>query len=574
MRLDFVKYRRLQKKIKIKVQKSVRPADIFLAERKNMKKIKLNHQPLEAGRYDLKRVGNDIVVTDENGAIKAGVVKTSDEETPDDNSMYAEEASYNVENLEIVSDENGVFVRPKEKNFSLTGISLGMNERHKKNCQRFDGKDISPENPYPEKVSVIGNNLCFDNNLEGCFAQVRFEDGNEMTADKLYQLSSTTDLSLHVVGRDKSKIFVQGSLKAKLNPVPEKKEIKKTLEGIKKEFSLFPEISERIAYMKKAELSEPEIIEVIETFYNKEGIETSEKPKTLYLNKKGHSLVRNILLDILDGNNVLLEGPKSVGKNVAWETVAWLINKPLAVLKITNNTTNDDVFGTLVTDNSVCDKLTKQDAEEYILAQQNAENYDISKAADFEYHKSVAASTHLVFKQGLLTETLVKGNGIFIFDEMDMGNANFLSSILNTLCDDHSKYFEIPGYGIVPLEKGVIIGATQNGSQYMGTQPQNTATMSRFTKYILPNVPDIKKILLNENSGVSEDVLDRLSTLYSDLYEKVESGEISDVCLNIRGFKRILKNIRRGISYKDAVMNQVGNICPEEDRELISDILL
>jgi hypothetical protein len=157
---------------------------------------------------------------------------------------------------------------------------------------------------------------------------------------------------------------------------------------------------------------------------------------------------------------------------------------------------------------------------------------------------------------------------------MDMGNANFLSSILNTLCDDHSQKFEIPGYGVVPLSQRLIVGGTQNGSEYIGTQPQNPATMSRFSEYKLPNLPDIKKILMEEDIDVDENVINKLSTIYQELYDKVESGEISDVCLNIRGFKRALRNIKRGFSINRAIENQIANICPLEEKEVIMDILI
>lgn len=353
----------------------------------------------------------------------------------------------------------------------------------------------------------------------------------------------------------------------------------KTFESEKKrvlEFVRPEDLQKRLDYMSSMNFNEELMTEVLSIY---EPDDEVTEPKTLFKEKKPGDddfLVKNMIEDILDGHNILLEGPKSTGKNVAWETVAWLLNMKICVQKISTQTTNDDVLGSMSTDNSVGEYITPEAVENLLMDLSLIMKGECSPSKEsigLILDKIKLSGTHLKFNPGILTKILLRGRGIFIFDEMDMGTANFLSSIVNTLGDDHSKYFEVPGFGEIPIPEHVIFGATQNGSEYIGTQPQNDATMSRFTKYIIQNPASIKHILKEANGGLHASVYNQLDKIYSALREEVNEGTISDTCLNIRGFKRAIDNIARGKSIDKALERNVVNICDADEREVIKSVI-
>lgn len=402
-----------------------------------------------------------------------------------------------------------------------------------------------------------------------------------------YEIASKSDIKKIIVKNYEAKIVERKSLLYTViieeaeSPKELKDSSRKTgLEEEKNRVLAFvekEELEKRISYMKDLNFEDELIAEVLSLYEN--DLEVVE-PKTLYNEKKIQDddyLIKNMIEDILDGHNILLEGPKSTGKNVAWETVAWLLNMKICVQKISTQTTNDDVLGSMSTDNAVGESINEKGVESMIKDLSLMLKGECSPSSDtikFILDKVKMEGTHLKFNPGILTKVLTRGRGLFIFDEMDMGTANFLSSIVNTLGDDHSQVFDVPGFGEVPIPKNVIFGATQNGSEYIGTQPQNDATMSRFTKYILANPASIKAILKDgSKANVNNQVYSQLDKVYAALREEVNEGTISDTCLNIRGFKRALDNIARGKAITKALERNVANICDADERETILSVI-
>lgn len=333
-----------------------------------------------------------------------------------------------------------------------------------------------------------------------------------------------------------------------------------------------PDLDERIKYMRDYEFGDI-LINSILSSYEENG--NGKRPVHLYISSKdenGEHIIKNICEDIDVGWAVLIEGQKSVGKSVLIETVAWLFNLEVTVFRCSNDSTKDDVLGGMSTDNSV-NELSVEEAESFIKSLSNiAGEDDLKKASNFIIGMSKSSSTHLKFELASLGRVLEKGKGVFVFDEMNMSNPNFLSSIANTLADDHTTEFEIPGYGIVPITKNIKIFGTQNPPGYAGTQAENEATVSRFQKYILVGDTSIKNILSAHNPKAVPKVIDILDNIF--IRFKAEANvTIGEEALNIRGFKRALDSIVNGRNLRSALQISVLNACPEEDQEVLLQIV-
>ena len=302
-----------------------------------------------------------------------------------------------------------------------------------------------------------------------------------------------------------------------------------------------------------------------------------ERPTKLYAEtgtKDKEGLIKKMIRNITLGHSVILEGPKSLGKNVAWETVAWLFNKPLYILKMSAQITKDEMVGMMSTDNTFKKDLSEDKeallaAAGYMFRGEKADE----KTADTILNMINAMSVSLKFQLGILGQWLVDGNGILILDEMNLALPNTLSAAVNSLADDHTTSYEIPGYGIVPISPNCVLGATQNGSSYLGTNEQNAATSSRFVKFILKQPESILNILKDGGIKLSNDTYELCDSLFSEFRKGVNDGRFGDDCLSIRGFLRALRNHKEGEDLGEALRESVANHCPEEERQGIVDII-
>lgn len=437
-------------------------------------------------------------------------------------------------------------------------------------------KEATEDNPYDEKIFIVEEN----NNLYACVGEKNITKAiavvNYPNADEY--VKSKEELKGIIANPYNSAIIKRIGRRFVIKITPAVQELDSDENEITFDIAYEHAISvakkkdvdKRVKYMRDEGVSEQIIASILIGYLPDDDV---VEPKKLYVSDKKSTnsttknLVSNVLIDIVDGFTVLLEGPKATGKNVFWETVAWLLNKKYSVLKVNTQTTNDEALGQMSTDNTSIDLLTVESAKSYLEAMNSKSVTD--EAATFLANSNKAASTCLRYQKGILAQVLTRGNCLFIIDEMDMATANFLSSIVNTLCDDHSHSFEIPGLGEVEIPKSVVFGATQNGAEYIGTQPQNEATISRMCKYILENNTSIKKILREEKVRVSDETIRILDNIYKALNEQVKEGVLSDMCINVRGFKRALHNIARGKSLEDALISNVANLCVQEEREMI-----
>ena len=300
------------------------------------------------------------------------------------------------------------------------------------------------------------------------------------------------------------------------------------------------------------------------------------KPKKVYVmsseRKEEESVLKRVLRNITLGDPVILEGAKGTGKNVCWETVAWLLNRPMEVLNCSAKMTKADMFGSPTTDNTAKEKVTLKGAKALFKALLMKK--DDADAAEFLYATAGCMSPAIKLEQGPVTRALLsaeeKGT-ILIADELNLSDPNTFSGVFNALTDKHTKEYNINGIGVVPIPDDLIIGGTQNGTggAYIGTKQQNDATMSRFN-IIRINAPEsIMPVLNNNNYDVSYDVLKTLDRIYISFAKAKKQGTVSEQALNVRGFERTVQHIMSGQSIIEAVKECVIYSCKASEEGLL-----
>ena len=325
------------------------------------------------------------------------------------------------------------------------------------------------------------------------------------------------------------------------------------------------------------------------------GIQTEMTPlKTMYVNtekseKKPVRFFFQAVGNCATGDAFILEGPKSVGKNVFCETLSFLFNKEYFVIQLNENTSDGDVYGEKSTDNTAAEKLSFEMAAAAITAQtlmskgEDVPEYIMEEAARFELLKSQASSVKIVQALGVWVQWLQRG-GIMVLNEMDMADANFFSQLVNMILDG-TGFMTVPGYGRVDVNPECVLIGTQNGTAYAGTNTQNSASISRFDKYILPQPKDVIGQLKAAAKGSGFEIEDKYLITCNEFYKELLkltaakdefAGAMSDTCLNIRGMVRALKAVKMfdyEVTLKERLIISVVNACAEDERGTIMTIL-
>lgn len=374
------------------------------------------------------------------------------------------------------------------------------------------------------------------------------------------------------------------------------------------------QIDERVAYLEKNGVTPKKtpllfILTLLLIFPQKENI---KRPKKFYIhNVEGESLIKRILRNVALGDPIILEGPKSTGKNVAWETISWLLNRPIEVLNCSARMTYATMFGSPQTDDTAKDKITLEGAKSFIKSFFSKKEND--DAAEFLKNLANCMAPSVKTIPGPVSRAIMSARErgtILIADELNLSDPNTFSGAFNGLTDKHTVEYNISGIGVVQIPHGFIVGGTQNatGGTYLGTKQQNQATMSRFNVIRLSAPGSIKSVLmennhmdfLNEKIGITvrtnndeedeklqrvcedSDVLnfskyeelcanyskfvEVLDIIYKDFQDLVEAGSSTEDCLNVRGFERALSHVLLGETLKESINECVINTCPEDMR--------
>ena len=234
---------------------------------------------------------------------------------------------------------------------------------------------------------------------------------------------------------------------------------------------------------------------------------------------------------MLAGKNLLLVGEKSTGKNVLAENLASYFNRPLWDISFNINIDTASLIGS-----------------------------DTLRAGN------------VVFQPGPIYDCARFG-GFGILDEINMAKNEAIAVLHSTL--DYRRSIDIPGYRRIDLHEATRFIATMNYG-YAGTRELNEALLSRFVVIEMPILAeeDIDLLLQREFPLLKERYRMQLAALFIDLRKKVEGGEISNACLDIRGLIDAISMMDLGLKLRQALdMTVVDKSFDPFEKDLIRDVI-
>lgn len=234
---------------------------------------------------------------------------------------------------------------------------------------------------------------------------------------------------------------------------------------------------------------------------------------------------------ILEGENILLSGPKATGKNLLADNLSELFGRPQWNTSFHINTDSTTLIGTdTFIDNEV--KL----------------------------------------RRGSVYECAING-GFGVFDEINMAKNDAIAVLHSAL--DYRRVIDVPGYERINLHDATRFIGTMN-YEYAGTKELNEALVSRFMVIDIPAVEEEKLMLIlkKEFEDADEEKLIQFGGIFLDLQLKSQNGEISSKSVDLRGLIGSLKAIRRGLKPSLAVnMGVTSKTFDLYEKEIVGDII-
>lgn len=246
----------------------------------------------------------------------------------------------------------------------------------------------------------------------------------------------------------------------------------------------------------------------------------------------GQEILEMAITGILEGENLLLTGPKATGKNVLAENLAWIFGRPAYNVSFHVQTGSAELIGT-----------------------------DTFRNNQVELRKG---SICLCAEQG----------GFGILDEINMAK-NDAVSVLHAVLDDR-RYMDVPGYDRIYLDDATRFIATMNHG-YAGTRELNEALVSRFMVIDMPRQSEktLEKILRTDFPDARPEKLAQFIGVFLDLQEKAQNGEISTKSLDLRGIIAALKTVRCGLSPLRAMRMGLVNKCFDRfEKDIVEDVVM
>lgn len=246
----------------------------------------------------------------------------------------------------------------------------------------------------------------------------------------------------------------------------------------------------------------------------------------------GKDIWEQAITAILQGQNLLLVGTKSTGKNLLANNLASLFNRPSFNVSLNINTDESQLIGS---DTFIDNKVTFRDGP-------------ISLASRI--------------------------GGFVILDEINMAKNEALSILHSTL--DDRRIIDIPGYDLIEISPHTRFIGTMNYG-YLGTRDLNEALVSRFMILELPSISDehLSSLIEINYPNISEEYKNRFTKLFRDIETKVTNSEISSKCLDLRGLISAIGSIELGLAPVKAIeMGIVNKTFDDFERKLVMDIVL
>lgn len=245
----------------------------------------------------------------------------------------------------------------------------------------------------------------------------------------------------------------------------------------------------------------------------------------------GEEILNLAVSALLQGENVLLCGEKATGKNILADNLAWLFGRPSYNISFHVNTDSSTLIGT--------DTFTGGEVR---------------------------------LRRGPVAQAAQEG-GFCILDEINMAKNEAMAVMHSVL--DYRRLIDVPGYQPIPMHPATRFIATMNYG-YAGTRELNEALVSRFVVIRMPTLEEgqLRRLLLADAPGASEEDVKRCVGLFLDLNEKAVNGEISTRPVDMRGMVAALRMMADGMAAKDAIALGITNKCFDEyEHQLVQDVV-
>ena len=245
----------------------------------------------------------------------------------------------------------------------------------------------------------------------------------------------------------------------------------------------------------------------------------------------GKDILEMSIAALLQGQNLLLTGPKATGKNILAENLAYIFNRPSYNISFHVNTNSGDLIGTdTFEDNEV--KLRKG---------------SIYRCAEY--------------------------GGFGILDEINMAKNDAVSVLHAT--QDYRRSIDVPGYDKIDLHPAARFIGTMNYG-YAGTKELNEALVSRFLVIDMPaQTEETMDFIFREMFPLAKkEAVKQFIGVFLDLQLKALNSEISTKALDLRGLIAAMKIVDTGLSPRKAVqMGIVNKTFDVFEKEIVEDVV-
>lgn len=245
----------------------------------------------------------------------------------------------------------------------------------------------------------------------------------------------------------------------------------------------------------------------------------------------GKEILEMAIAGLLQGENLLLTGPKATGKNVLAENLAYIFNRPSYNISFHVNTNSGDLIGTdTFEDNQV--KLRKG---------------SIYRCAEY--------------------------GGFGILDEINMAKNDAVSVLHATL--DYRRSIDVPGYEKIDLHPASRFIGTMNYG-YAGTKELNEALVSRFLVIDMPAQTEESLVFIFRQMfpEAREKAVEQFIGVFLDLQLKALNSEISTKPLDLRGLLAAMKIVDAGLApWKAVRMGVVNKTFDVFEKEIVEDVV-
>lgn len=245
----------------------------------------------------------------------------------------------------------------------------------------------------------------------------------------------------------------------------------------------------------------------------------------------GREILEMAIAGILQGENLLLTGPKATGKNILAETLAYIFNRPTYNVSFHVNTNSGDLIGT----------------DTFVENEVRLRKGTIYRCAEY--------------------------GGFGILDEINMAKNDVVSVLHATL--DYRRSIDVPGYDKIDLHPAARFIGTMNYG-YAGTKELNEALVSRFLVIDMPAQTEetLQFIFGKMFPGAKEAAVEQFIGVFLDLQLKAQNSEISTKALDLRGLLAAMKIVDTGLSPWQAVkMGVVNKTFDIFEKEIVEDVV-